>query len=391
ACGDLDLPDGGHVDGFSGNTCPYASGQWNNASPSTEFFAVTANGACFDYFSNPASSDYAKKGLWLHELGHSTGMVHSKNWPAADLKYISTMQGKLEFSSAYDVAFLRQNYPLAWPGAWRNFVASSKIRLDFGGPNEVSDAFAEENPAGIYLVGDEVYDCRTKQKAVWYAAWFNQGLDVQEPDHCMINQLRIESPATVREVVLKTIHAAPMPKESQDQWTGPAVVTAADFTGFPRGAQVDLVFEVNVYEQWRERNWDNIVRAPITLYSSSACMASVPATETAPIRLTSMGHYDIDRSYLNRLGASPEMMRRDVRLVPTKVGANVRYRVRSLDAAGIGASLGLKADDVLSTVDAQPVGPTTLQQGYLKLVSAGRLTVVVLRNGAPLTLHYRVV
>ena len=59
-------------------------------------------------------------------------MNHFESWPVADQQYISTMQGNLTYLSAYDVAFLRKFYPDLDNILWRNFVASSKIRIDSG-------------------------------------------------------------------------------------------------------------------------------------------------------------------------------------------------------------------------------------------------------------------
>lgn len=372
------------IDGFAINTCSYASGAWNGAGD-REFFSITANANCYDYYSNPASDDYVNESGALHELGHAAGMQHSGSWPAADLPYISTMQGNLEYLSAYDVAFLRERYPAAFAPSTRDFVASSKIRVDMGGPNEISGTFGEENPTRLYLVGDKLHDCVTKQPAVFRAAWFNTGNAAQEGDHCMMNELRLEDPATAHEARVVRWHAAAMPAESQDHWVGGSNAVASDFAGLSRGRHIDLVFEANVYEQYRERATNNTVKTPVQLFDTAACTPPpVPPVPQLPILQTGPTAYTIAGSFLNQVVADPLTIARGAVLAPAPVGAaGLGLRIKSLEDGSALKLMGAKVGDILWRVDGQPItGVNTAFVAMARLQAGSTVSVAYARGSA---------
>jgi hypothetical protein len=386
-----DSPDG-TINGFAINTCSYGNGDWKGGG-NTEFFAITANANCYGYFSDPTSTDYVGVTGALHELGHAVGMKHTAGWPVADNGYISTMQGNLRYLSAYDNAFLRQFYPEATLLATHNFVASSKIRMDFGGPNEVKGTFEDENPRSIYLVGNQVYDCDTQQPATFYTAWFNTGTADQLPEHCMVNELRIEDPSSFYDALLWRWHAADMPSESQDQWTGPAVADATDFADLPLGVPLDLVFEVNVYEQWRERGDDNQMRAPITIYGTSACTSPspLPPRPQPAIRALGSNTYEVATGLINTLMAEPERLLRGAAIAPARVGGSgLGFRLFNLDDGSLFAALGARQGDILWRVEGHPVsGASIVLNGLQRLLTTGTLHVTIVRDKTMQQVTYR--
>ena len=66
----------------------------------------------FDYSNydacsvDPDSISYPKSKKIIHELSHAFGMDHISYWPLAERCFISTMQGKEDKLTAFDVAFL---------------------------------------------------------------------------------------------------------------------------------------------------------------------------------------------------------------------------------------------------------------------------------------------
>jgi hypothetical protein len=386
ACGDDD--DTG-TDGFSLNTCQYGVGGWW-VGGAIDFFTINANASCFAHFEDPTSSFYPDVAGVEHELGHAAGMIHYEGWPASDHIYISTMQGKLTYLSAYDAAFLRHFYPEVNPVTWRNFVASSRIRMDWDTPDVVWGTFEDVNPRYVYLDGDRVLDCDTDQEVEWFAAWFNTGNADQEADHCMVNELRIEDPNTAGEVVLRQWHAAQMEAESQDQWRGAADVETADFAVIPMGHLMDLVFEVNVYEQWREPPQDNEVRAPITVYATSACSnAPVPPLPPPPVRKISATVYELSRPFVQSLVAHPERILRGAPMVPEQVGPGIGFRFLMFEEDSLPRALGAMKNDILWRVEGNPIGPNTAAVALARLLQVGQINVTILRNGAQKQFTYR--
>jgi hypothetical protein len=386
-CGD-DFDAG--IDGWTMNTCKFGGGDWNQGDP-VDFFTVTANASCWAHFADPASSEYPDIGGVEHELGHAFGMSHTPTWPPNDQKYISTMQGKLEFLSAYDVAFLRHFFPQFTPLMWQNYVASSKIRTDWGTPTEVDMTFADANPRYVYLDGDRVFDCDTQAEATWYAAWFNVGNADQQADHCMVNELRIEDPDTAREVVLRQWHAVPMEAESQDQWTGTADVLAADFAAIPIGPALDLVFQVNTRQPWRDTPEDNEVRSLITLFSSSACSsAPVPPLPPPPIRQISPNRYEVSRQFVLSLVDHPDRVLRGAPLAPEQVGAGFGFQFFMMAQDSLPRELGAMKGDILWRVDGNAIGPNTVTLALQRLLQGNEVQITLLRSGVQKVLRYRV-
>jgi hypothetical protein len=375
---------------FAMNTCKYTD-EWNG-SGDTEEFAVTANASNYGHFLNPSSSDHPWRDNIQHEFGHVVGMKHTpKYWPEEDKQYTSVIQGNLLYLSAYDAAFLREFYPDPSGVLSRDFVASSKIRLDFGGPNEVSGKFSEKNPDRIYLDGDGVFDCDTQEKAVFYAAWFNTGTGDQLSDHCMVNELRIEDDTTYREVSLNRWQAATMPAESQDHWTGVADVTASDFANLPFGTH-DLVFEVNVYEQWRERSDNNVVKAPITFYTSSTCNSfGAPPPPLPSIQQVGPRTYKFDRGLVTDVVASPGRLFRGAELAPRRVGkTGIGFKILRLKTDSLAAASGAKEGDILWRVDGNPItGEATAFGAVQTLLTTGEVRLVILRDKSFLQFAYR--
>jgi hypothetical protein len=391
ACGDDDETG---TDGFTINTCKYGSGQWweLGTRSAIDFFTITANASCYEHFDDDSTLPFYSPDIEgaEHELGHAAGMTHFEDWPDPDHIYISTMQGKLTYLSAYDAAFLRHFYPEVNPITWRNFVASSKIRMDWDTTDVVHGTFEDVNPRDVYVDGDTVFDCETHQEVEWFAAWFNTGNADQEADHCMVNELRIEDPNTTHEVVLRQWHAAQMEAESQDQWRGTAEVEAADFALIPNGVPLDLVFEVNVYEQWREPPQDNEVRAPITVYPTSACSnAPAPPLPPPPIRKVSATVYELSRPYVQSLVAHPERILRGAPMAPEQVGAGIGFRFLMFEDDSIPRALGALKDDILWRVEGSPIGPNTAAVALQRLLQVGQVNVTILRNGAQKQFTYR--
>lgn len=379
------------INGFAINTCSYADGEWKGAGD-RDFFSITANANCYTYFTDPTSSDYVKDTGALHELGHAAGMNHTNSWPVDDQIYISTMQGNLKYLSAYDVKFLRDHYS-RFTGANLDFVASSKIRIDFGGANPIIDTFAKENPDRLYLVGDVVYDCSTQAPAVFYAAWFNTGENDQEADHCMINELRLEQPSAAHEAKIVSWHAAQMPSESQDQWVGGSNTVASDFVGLSRGVDLDLVFEVNVYEQYRERSTNNIVRTPVKLYDTSACVppSPLPPAPAAPIRKIGATSYDITGQYLNQVTANPLAVARGVTVVPAPVGGmGLGLKLKAIEEGSPLFLMGAQVGDILWRVDGQPItGLSTAINALNKVKNGGTVVIGYARANTMRSASYK--
>ena len=373
--------DSDDINGFAINTCRFgdSSQDWRGRGD-TEFFAITANANCYSHFSNPASSDHPNAHGMLHEFGHATGMNHTNSWPTADRGYISTMQGNLDYPSAYDVQYWRHHYHQNSPFALLNFVASSKIRIDFGGPNQVSGKFDTVNPTRVFLQGDDLFDCDTNQPAEFFTAWFNTGNRDQPLDQCVLNQLRIEDRASPTEVLLEEWHIEPMPEESQDHWVGPADVTAADFSRLTFGIEHDLVFETNVYGQHGERSDDNETRGSIVVFPNAAGCGGLgagavraPSQPPSPVIQLSNGDWSVERAFLTELAASPRMLR-EVAFAPSRQSPGFRlYRV---EKGGLAELLGAQEDDVVQAIDGQPItGPGTLFGGVQRLLNQGVLTI----------------
>lgn len=387
ACEEDDDP---NTDSWTMNTCKYGGGNWFVGGP-IDFFNITSNASCWAHFDDPGSSFYPRIEGAEHELGHAAGMVHFEGWPLADHGYISTMQGNLTYLSAYDASFLREFYPLFTPLMWRNFVASSKIRMDLGTPTEVNETFADANPRSVYLVGDRVFDCDTHTDATWFAAWFNVGNADQEADHCLVNELRIEDPNSASEVIIRQWHATPMEEESQDQWTGLADVEAADFATIPIGPALDLVFQVNVGAPWRDPPQDNEVRSIITIYSSSLCSGALaPPLPPPPIRQVSPGVFELSRPFVLSLVNQPSRILRGAPLAPEQVGGGLGFQFFLLDQDSLPRALGAMKDDILWRVDGNPIGPSTAAQALQRLLQGSDVVVTIRRGSQQKQLRYRV-
>ncbi len=207
----------------------------------TDHFTIMAKSTNYGHFSDPTSDDYPKTHGILHELAHAFGMIHTPNWDANDKKYISTMQGNLEYLSALDVDYLRHNYPDATPDH-RNYVASSLTRF-----NETKAIFENQNPDAFFVNGDGyLKDCATNGDPTFYAAWFNTGSIDGESEICGINKIFLrEKSVSAKTIELKTWKIATMPFLSQDQWQGRVSVLIEDASTIDFSREWELVFKVN--------------------------------------------------------------------------------------------------------------------------------------------------
>lgn len=250
---------------FAMRTCRHDK----SAGGGTDHFTIMVNSSNYDHFSDLSSDDYPQKHGILHELAHAFGMNHTGSWAAADKKYISTMQGNLEYLSALDVCYLRHKYPTGTP-AHRNYVASSLTRFD-----ETKGKFEDQNPSSFYVdANNNLLDCSTDQAPEFFVAWFNTGNMDGETDLCGMNRIYLreklsQDPETIE---IKTWKIAAMPFLSQDQWKGQVNVTVDNQGNIDFNREWELVFEVNAYDVLAEETReDNIITKDVSLYENSSC------------------------------------------------------------------------------------------------------------------------
>lgn len=231
-----------------------------------DHFNIMAKSTNYQHFSDPASDDYPYKHGILHELSHAFGMVHTGSWDAADQQYISTIQGNMEYLSALDVAYLRENYPQA-TFDHRNYVASSLTRF-----NGTKGKFEDQNPDSFYLTADGfLKDCETGDDPWFYVAWFNTGNLDGESGLCGTNEIYLRKKYDHSQTIsLHLWKMATMPYLSQDQWQGQVQVAVDNPASIDFNSEWELVFEVNnwgILDEYTDE--DNLVFKEVELFDAA--------------------------------------------------------------------------------------------------------------------------
>jgi hypothetical protein len=242
-------PDGGDTlcSSWVMNCCRHNGTDWQGAGNS-EFFTVGVNASCYDHFNDPSSIDFPYHHGILHEIAHGWGMNHTGSWDAADKDYISTMQGKLYYLSAADVAYMRNAYPEAMPDH-QNYVAGSKTRFILTDTTWKKKVFWEDNPQVLYVDSNgDLLDCATNQAPYFYVSWFNTGNLAGDPDICTVNRIFLRPKyGSGAEIDIHTWKVANMPFLSQDQWEGSTSPDRDEVAQIDFNKTYELVFKVNAW------------------------------------------------------------------------------------------------------------------------------------------------
>ena len=246
---------------FAMRTC-----RFDKSNGGTDHFTIMAKSTNYDHFSDSSSKDHPYKHGILHELAHGFGMNHTPSWDSADKKYISTMQGNLEYLSALDVAYLRHKYPESMTNH-RNYVASSLTRFD-----ETKGKFEKQNPSSFYIDADgNLKDCKTNAAPEFFVAWFNTGNSDGESTLCGTNSIFLrEKSVSADTIEIKTWKVATMPYLSQDQWKGTVNLTLSNPSNIDFDRDWELVFKVNAWGVLDETtDADNEITMDVTLKNGS--------------------------------------------------------------------------------------------------------------------------
>lgn len=229
----------------------------------TEHFFIMVNSDRYEHYNDLDSDEYPEAHGIMHELMHAAGMKHTKYWDSKDTDYISTMQGNLEYLSAFDVSFMRDCYPEPM-NETINYVVSSLSRFD--GKKTIFDDFHSDQYH--FSSNGELEDCYTHQSPEFRVAWFNTGNIDTEQDKCGVNKLYLrKKTGSKQEIALKTWRMADMPYLSQDQWKGELDLQIDDPESIDCGDDWELVFEVNAWKTLNEDTFeDNVITKDVSVY-----------------------------------------------------------------------------------------------------------------------------
>jgi len=242
---------------FAMRTC-----RFDKSNGGTDHFTIMVKSTNYNHFTDSSSKDFPYKHGILHELAHGYGMNHTPSWDEDDKKYISTMQGNLEYLSALDVAYLRHKYPESMEDH-RNYVASTLTRF-----NGSKGKFEDQNPSSFYIDTDGILkDCNTNAAPEFFVAWFNTGNIEGESALCGTNSIFLrEKSVSANTIKIKTWKVATMPYLSQDQWKGTVNLTLNNTTNIDFDREWELVFKVNAWGVLDETtDKDNEVTMDVTL------------------------------------------------------------------------------------------------------------------------------
>ena len=279
ACSDK-YEDGKKIaDGFALNVCKCRTNGCFGGSGKVVGFNVAVNSLCKNHFKDPAAKDFPKSQNIAHEYGHGYGMIHTPSWPVAYRGFVSTMQGNLWGLGVVDWALMRHHHggpelkaPQLRPSPQAR-VAKDPANLSAGFRRV---AFAAEwnnapkkigtNPVNLYLKDGAYLDCATEAAPVYTVTWFNEG------SACEAEQVhRLVAASDGAKVVLGAWNALAMPQLAQDSWRGQLQLAAAQLSALPKGAELSLRLELDVYGDCQESDEeDNVISGVMRLHASAA-------------------------------------------------------------------------------------------------------------------------
>jgi len=317
-----------------GNSCPHSLWGWNsggdhNASRVSvnpvsvtwsssqkkeikkvryrHFWDVTGEALPFEE-ANPNATGYALSPLFSHEVGHSLGMNHSDEWPAA-LGMVSTMQSFIRTITPFDLAFLKHFYGLkSGESAIKksDLTASHLVRYNksesdsdlqyknynFGTDSSSSD-LGRINPLYLYYSNGQFLDCRTSQTPRFHATWFNNGTQEIKGSSDLIASFTTHSLASLSTTLtLGSFEIGDMEGLSQRYWSGQVLFPSAD-VAMPSTSSSEVItvsFTLDPKHKLAEASEaNNTVTAAVTLYRSKASCSRQPAKNAVAGYLDSDG------------------------------------------------------------------------------------------------------
>jgi len=156
--------------------------------------------------SQSTGPEYPRSPLFSHELGHSLGLLHTPDWPAA-LGMISSMQSHIRTITPFDLAYLKYEYGLTSNRhssiRKKDLTVSHLVRYDrsetgdkdfrnydFGTDPDTS--LKRINPLHLYPSDGQYLDCRTRQSPRFHATWFNNGIQEITDSDRVVGQWKIQ-------------------------------------------------------------------------------------------------------------------------------------------------------------------------------------------------------
>lgn len=134
-------------------------------------------------------------------------------------------------------------------------------------------------------------------------------------------------------------------------------------------------------------------RTCLTRRRGSSTTTSAAARSTArPVRETAPGRYRVDRAWLHGRLDDLKALSRDIRVAPVRARGRLQgFRVVRVCAGGIFGQLGLKAGDVLTAANGQPLdSPNRILKLYAQLPDADVVQLNLTRAGASTVLEYAI-
>lgn len=159
---------------------------------------------------------------------------------------------------------------------------------------------------------------------------------------------------------------------------------------------VELTLEYRIVGPAAVAAWP-VAPPPVTSPSFASLLEPTPSAEieravAVGVRPIDATHYVIERPLVERLLANPMAIGGGCRVVPSIVGGKPRgFKLYRIKPGSIFARLGLADDDIIAAINGIAISsPDQALEAYVKIREASAMTLSVLRNGKPLTLHYSI-